>query len=337
LSLNTMARRMSLEIPGIADAYAKTLLNEALAQIADSRMWSFGLSDGGWFTPGILFSSGVGGLSSAGTVTFTPYSNQVIGDVTASAAWAAYATLPPLTQFQIRSPYSTPYSIVGYDVTSHAPFGTFTLDRVWMEPGGVAQPYMVYQCYFPAPVADFKRFFDILDTTNNSPIDYWSLSQNDLAYMDAQRLIFDQPTYAVPFGRDQRPNTATPNYFLFELWPHPLSQLPYTLKYLRRGPQLVNPGDLVPEPLTEELVLWRAKENAYLWREAQKGEHVERGSGADYKFLAQAAAASYKACLKPAMDRDRDSVNLYFNRFRRDLYGSGDPFSNNSNQLNIGR
>jgi len=328
---------MSLEVPGIADAYAKTLLSEALQQIQDSRMWSFGLADGGWLTPGILFSSGPGGLSSAGSVTFTPYSNQVIGDATASAAWAAYATLPPLTQFQIRSPFYSLYSIVGYDTTSHPPFGTFTLDRVWTEPGGVGQPYMCYQAYFPAPVADFKRFFDILDTTNNSPIDYWSLGQKDLSYEDPQRLIFDEPSYAVPFGRDQRPNSATPNYFLFELYPHPLSVLPYTLKYLRRGPQLVNPGDLVPEPLTEEVVLWRAKANAYLWKEAQKGEHVERGSGADFKFLAEAAGESYKACLKPAMDRDRDSVMLYFNRFRRDGYSSGEPYSNNSGNLNIGR
>lgn len=332
-----MARRMSLEVPGIADAYAKTLLSEALQQIQDSRMWSFGLADGGWLTPGLLFSSGPGGLSSAGSVTFTPYSNQVVGDATASAAWAAYASLPPLTQFQIRSPFYSLYSIVGYDTTSHPPFGTFTLDRVWTEPGGVAQPYMVYQAYFPAPVADFKRFFDILDTTNNSPIDYWSLGQKDLSYQDPQRLIFDEPSYAVPFGRDQRTNSATPNYFLFELYPHPLSQLPYTLKYLRRGPQLVNPGDLVPEPLTEEVVLWRAKENAFLWKEANKGEHVERGSGADFKFLAEAAAASYKACLKPAMDRDRDSVMLYFNRFRRDGYNAGEPYSNNSGDLNVGR
>jgi len=330
-----MARRLSLEVPGIADSYAAILLNEALGHIEDSQLWSFQLQTGGWLTPGLLFPTGPG--SSAGTVTFTPGSTAVIGDATASAAWAAYAGNPPFTVFQIRCPFYSLYSIVQYDTTSNPPFGTFTLDRAWGEPGGSLQPYMIYQAYFPAPVSDFKRFRDVRDTTNSLPMDYWTKGQKDLAVEDPQRTIFEDPVYIVPYQTDQRVGSPTLGNMLYELWPHPLSVLPYTFDYLRRGPQLVNPSDTVPYPLTEDVVLWQAKSDAYLWKEAQKGENIERGSGADFKFLAQAAEAKYTLKMKEIKAKDRDLVDLYMSKFRRDNSQSGEPYSNELGQLNIGR
>lgn len=342
MSLNTMARRMSLEIPGLADKYAATLLNEALGHIEDEQMWSFQLKESGWLTPGLLFNSGPGSGpgQSSGTVTFTVGSTAVVGDATASAAWAAYTvggSNPFLTQCQIRSPYYSLYNIVGYETSSHAPFGTFTLDRPWMEPGGVEQSYMVYQAYFAVPVADFRRFNAARDTTNNAPMDYWSKSQKDLSVEDPERTIFDDPDYFVPYETDQRPNSSTLGYMLYELWPHPLSVMPYTFGYLRRGPQLLQPGDTVPYPLTEDLVLHQARSDAYLWKEAQKGEEVARGSGADYKFLAQAEEAKYKIKKKDISARDRDLVDLYFSKWRPDYYNSGEPYSTVNGQLNVGR
>ena len=335
MSLNTMARRLSLEVPGLADQYAVTLLGEALDQIEDSQLWSFQLQESGWLTPGLLFPGGPG--VSLGTVTFTPFSNKVIGDASASAAWAAYTGTPAFSSLQIRSPFYSLYNIVSYDITSNPPFGTFTLDRVWMEPGGSLQSYMIYQAYFPAPVSDFKRFLDARDTTNNWPMDYWSKSRRDLAFEDPQRTIFDDAQFIVPFEQDQRAGSATLGNMLFELWPHPLSQLPYSFDYLRQGQQLVNPSDTVPFPLTEEAVLWRAKSAAYMFKEAQKGENMERGFGADFKFLAQAAEAQYKLALKPCKDKDRDLTDLYMAKFRRDGNQNGEPYSNELGQLNVGR
>src|SRR6185437_9054738 len=261
MSLNSMARRLSLEVPGLADSYAVTLLNEALGHIEDEQMWSFQLKESGWLTPGLLFNSGPGAGpgKSSGTVTFTPYSDQVIGDATASAAWAAYVAPPFLTQCQIRSPYYSLYNIIAYDTSSNPPFGTFTLDRPWMEPGGAGMSYMIYQAYFAVPVADFRRFLAARDTTNNAPMDYWSKSQKQLALEDPERVVFDDPAYFVPYEIDARPNSSTLGYMLYELWPHPLSVLPYTFNYLRRGPQLLVPSDTVPYPITEDMVLWQAK------------------------------------------------------------------------------
>ncbi len=340
MSLNQMARRLALEVPGLADSYAKTLLSEALGHIEDEQLWSFQLQESNWLTPGLLFNSGPGAGpgTSAGTVTFTPYSNQVIGDATASAAWAAYAQMPFLTQLQIRSPYYSLYNIIAYDTTSNPPFGTFTLDRPWLEPLSAAgQSYMIYQAYFAVPVSDFRRFIAVRDTTNNSYLDFWNKSQKDLSIEDPERTIFDEPCYVVPYEVDQRPNSATLGRMLYELWPHPLSILPYSYNYIRRGPQLQSPADTVPYPITEDMVLWQAKSSAYLYKEAQKGENVERGSGADYKFLAQAAQAKYELKNKEISARDRDACELYFNRWMPDYANAGEPFATINGGLNVGR
>jgi hypothetical protein len=206
-----------------------------------------------------------------------------------------------------------------------------------MEPGGAGMSYMIYQAYFAVPVADFRRFLAARDTTNNAPMDYWSKSQKQLALEDPERVVFDDPAYFVPYEIDARPNSSTLGYMLYELWPHPLSVLPYTFNYLRRGPQLLVPSDTVPYPITEDMVLWQAKSSAYLWKEAQKGENMERGMGADYKFLAQSAQAKYELKKKEISARDRDLVELYWSKWYPDYYNNGEPFATVNGQLNVGR
>lgn len=314
-------------------ALAKTMVNRALGLIYDEQMWSFQAGESGWLTPGLVLSGNVSGVSlSAGLITLVPYTNQVTGNAIASAAWASLSGRPLLTQLQIRSPSYALYNIVS--VSFAVPTAAvLTLDRAWMEPvpaGGAGMGYMLYQAYFPAPVADFKRFTAIRDTTNASPINFWRLGKKDLAVMDPQRTRFGQPSDAVPYQIDSRPGSATFGQMLYELWPHPLSVLPYAFNYLRRGPTLVNLTDTVPMPLTEELVMWRAKEQGYVWKESQKGEGVERGSGANWQFLAGDANAQYKLLLKAVKDTDRDLMpELYFNRV--------DPVSAGYGQMNVGR
>lgn len=277
---------------------------------------------------------------SLGTITVTPYSNQIIGDAVSSAAWQAYIannSRPFFTELQIRNPAYSLYSIIAIDNgTTNPPFTTITIDRPWMEPGGAAQAYMIYQAYFPAPVSDFHRFLWARDTTNSNAIDYWSLTQRDLAVLDPERSIFDNPVYIVPYQVDQRPNSATLGNMLYEFWPGPVSILPYTFGYLRRGQTLINPGDTVPYPMTEDCVIWQAKTEAFLWKESQKGDEIERGAGADNKFLSQSAQAKYLLKLAKIEDRDRDLVDLYFNRYMPDLLNGGQPFSNETGGLNIG-
>lgn len=319
------------QVPGLPMPLAATMVNEALGLIYDTQLWSFQIKESNWLTPGLLFASGT---QSSGTITATVNSDQIVGNATAAALWAAYTAYPLLTQFQIRSPNRSLYNIVAFDGAN-----TFTLDRPWMEPAGSGLAYMIYQAYFPAPVADFKRFFGIRDTTNAAPLSYWSYSQRDLALIDPQRTSFNLPSFVVPYETDQRVGSATLGYMMFELWPHPLSVLPYTFSYLRRGTLLSANSDTVPTPLNDELVMWRAKEVCYQWKEAQKGDGMQRGSGADWRFLAEAAKREYDKVLKIVRDRDRDQCDLYFNRFVRDanLGATGRPFATITGGLNVGR
>ncbi len=175
---------------GVPMPLARTFINEALGAIYDEMLWSFQMREGGWLTPGLLFSTGT---QSAGTITTTAQGSTIVGDATAAAAWVAYSGLPLLTQCQIRSPFYSLYNIVAFDNVN-----TFTIDRPWMEPPGAAQQYMIYQAYFAPPVADFKRFFEIRDTSLNNPMDYWTYSRKDLAIKDPQRVVFNNPSYVVP-------------------------------------------------------------------------------------------------------------------------------------------
>ena len=333
MSLNTMIQEMLLEVPGIASSQAKIYLNRALGLIYDMQMWSWQLKESGWLTPGLQFPVPGSPGNSLGSVHVTAFSDQVVPSAAAKAAWLAYTGMPLFTQFQFRSPFYSLYNILAINPTT----GVLTLDRPWMEPTDTQATYMIYQAYFAVPVPDFKRFLSARDTTNNWPMDYWSLSQKDLAVKDAERTIFDDPNYFVPYEQDQRPNSATLGNMLYELWPQPLSQLPYTYQYLRRGPLLQNPNDAVPYPLTEEPVLWRAKQVAFMSKEASKGEDMQRGQGADWKFLIQEAEDQFKKTLKPIKDRDSDLVALYFSKYRPDFFNNGEPFATDTGQLNIGR
>lgn len=355
---------MTLEIPNLSDILARLILDDALGTIEDEQLWSFQCKESNWITPGLLFPTNSAAVAtSAGTITTKIGSNQVVGDAVASAAWAAYVAsnpFTPLTVCQIRNPSYSLYNIVGYETTSHPGFGTLTLDRAWGEPQGALQPYMIYQAYFPGPVTavvnsgitqtavvNFKRFFDIRDTTNNYPLDYWSKSQKDLAFEDPQRTIFTDPAYVVPYQIDARIDpTTTPNptpsptfgCMLYELWPHPLSILPYSYHYAYRGPRLQNPNDIVPYPLSEDVVIEQARIQSYLYKEANKGENVERGAGADFKFLAQSAEKVYAKKIKPIKITDESLLMLYLNTFRVDVGSCGDDgYATTNNGLNVGR
>lgn len=272
-------------------------------------------------------------VASVGTVTTTLGDPTVVGDATAAAAWQSKIGLITLCQF--RNPNYSLYNIVAYDGNA-----TLTLDRPWMEPvSGAGLTYWMYQTYFPVPVADFNKFIEIRDTTFNAQVSFTEKSQSELAWEDPKRLIFGPrvPTYAVPYGVDKRAGSATLGYVMYEIWPHNLSTMPYSFSYKRRGPMLVNPADVVPYPLDDELVTHRVKELLYLHKEAQKGENIQRGSGADWRFLAQAAGALFKEKLKTIRAKD---ANLHrdFVTKRKDRSVSGEPYSTpRLGQLNIGR
>lgn len=211
-----------------------------------------------------------------------------------------------------------------------------TIDRPWMEPPQWNDGYMVYQAYFAAPPG-FKRWWQIRDTSDNFEMDYSSFTQIDLAREDAERTVFNEPTMVVYYGQDQRPGSATLGQAVFELWGHPLSRLPYTFGCQCNWPPLKNPNDTVPFPLTDELVKWRALELMALFKESQKGDEMERGSGTNWQFLAKAYHEEYEQRLKQIRIMDRHLVDLYFTKVRHTPEaGYQDGFATMTGQINIG-
>ena len=289
-----------------------------------------------------IFTAGSG--QTPGTYTVSAV-NQV-GDVTGSGAQAqivvaANGTVTDLpTILNPGQNYTLPPTFTLAAGGTPASFITvmnavLTLDRPWMEPSQTNAGYMIYQAYFAAPPG-FKRWYYISDTTNNAYMDWWSFTQIDLSEFDAERTNFEQPTNVVAYEMDQRPGSATLGQMLFELWPHPIMQLPYTFSCQANWPPLQNPGDTVPYPLNDELIKLRSYEMLYMWKEAQKGDNMERGSGANWQFLAQAMRAEYDDRLKRIRNMDRNLVDLYFTRMRTYLSAYGDVYATVTGQASVG-
>lgn len=248
-------------------------------------------------------------------------------------------TLPPVVT-AVGSGYTAPYitfSEGGVSATfSPVLIAVLTIDRLWTDPQVIAGGYMIYQAYYPLP-ANFRRFYGVRDTTNNNEMDTWSYTQLDLARIDAERTVFDQPLYVVPFQIDNRPGSATLGNWMVELWPHPLSTLPYTFICQCLWPPLQNPTDTLPYPLTEELVRQRAYEMCCLWKAGQVGDDMERGSGANWAFLVKAYHEEYKDLLRQIRIVDKQLTDLYFTRANTTPPpGYQDGYATLTGQVNLG-
>jgi hypothetical protein len=284
------------------------------------------LTDGSSQTPGTYTVPVLDpGIGSGATVSITVNANGTV-------------TLPPVVLTK-GSNYTTPYITFSHGGTA-ATFlvtliATITIDRPWTEPSQASSGYLIYEAYYPAPPG-FKRWYQITDYTNNEIMDHWTFNQASLAQEDPQRTEFEQPEYVVPFGIDNRPGSSTKGQFLYELWSHPISQLPYTFNCQCNWPALVNPNDTVPYPLTEELIKFRTYQEIALWKESQKGDDMERGSGANWQFLWKAHQEEYKDDLRQIRIMDRHLVDLYFQKAKITQPYGGQPFMNTSNTANVG-
>jgi hypothetical protein len=217
-----------------------------------------------------------------------------------------------------------------------------TLDRPWLEPTqGLGQPYMIYQAYYVAPVKDFHKFIEMRDTTNAAPIDFWTMTQAELAIRDPQRTEFANPDFCVAAGFDTRPNSSTYGYQMFELWPEQLDSLPYSFSYRRRGQIPETQVDFLsmqlPAPLTYQLLNEATKVCLYEYKEAQKDAKQERGSGANWIMLLQLAQKKYLELLNKIIAIDLNLNNEAWTRLPgRAKPISGEPYSNQLGQLNVG-
>jgi len=318
MALVDMASELTGSVPKLDYDFAKTLVNRAWADIRRKNLWSFQLFEANWISPDI---------SNAGTVTTTQGLTTVVFDATASASIAVLQALPgpfptPLLQRQFRiGAASTIYNIWGYSIL--AGVVTLTLDRPYVEASGSGQAYMIYQCYYPAPMIDWLTWMSVRDMTNFNDLNIYA-TRAAIDHKDPQRSIFYIPTDVATYQQDFNPNSPTYRFTLFELWGQPVYSLPYQLYGIRRGTALVSDTDVLPVAVGEDVVMEGAKIKAYEWAEGNKGD-MPRASGSDFRFLIGNSKAEYERLIKSYRKDDRERVDNWFTTRRpgEGRWGSG--------------
>jgi hypothetical protein len=330
MALSNMVAEMRGAVPGYSSLLARTHINEAWKAIRNMKGWSFQLYVGAFATPGKV---------SAGAVTVTLGQTDVIGNAAATAAWLTASTpVSLLSQRQFRIGAGAIYNIIAYDDASDSsnspnyPFATLTLDRPFIDLITNTSPvspvanngYTIYQCYYPTPIADFEAWENVCDVTNV----IWlkcNATRHDRERIDRndpQRQIFSPPGTLLPYTTDLRPGSSTLGYMMYELYPQPQAQYVYQTWCTRSSPDLVNPSDTLPYPMTESCVKALARVKAYEWAEANRDPNNPRGAGSDYRFLMGSAKAMHLEELKEIRSLDRDRVDMWNSRMTR-LTGYG--------------
>jgi hypothetical protein len=283
--------------------------------------------------PGIYLVNGVGGTGAGAQASITVNANGTV-------------TIPPIVTnpgggYTLGDGLTFTLAAGGTPATFVANLNaTITLDRPWMEPAsGPGQPYMIYQAYFVSPVVDFRKFVEIRDTTNDQPMNFWGMTQADLAAIDPQRQDFSIPEYVVPAGVDQRPGTSTPGWQLFELWPHQGNYTPYSFSYRRRGPLPQQPSDFSmspPHPISEDMLEHKTRE-LLLMDAAAKMEAKTPGSGKGMMLLASMEEKKYAYTFGHALsiDLNLDGESRTNNKLPG-RWQSGAPYATMNGGQNLG-
>ena len=308
LALIDMTSELTELVPAMSRVRSKRLINRAWKIVQDSCLWSFQLQQGGFSTPEITTDGSIS----------VPYlgSNQIIGDATATAAWSAQSLYWAPTVQQIRAQGFSIYSIIAFDTTTNAPFGTLTLDRPFIDPlpfwNGVG--YQMFQAYIPAPKG-FKRWLNIADMFNCWAVDFWT-GRRTVGQLDATRLYTSNPTQALALGMDRRgegtPNqSATYGQMLYEFYPNPQSEISYQWYAVVEAPYLESNADTLPPPIDENVVISKALTWAYRDAEARRDIMAAKGSVGNFLGLKKESEADFLARLKTLRLLDRDAVDSY--------------------------
>ena len=302
-----MQREIHGSVPKIPIRLCKTLVNRAWRDLRRQNLWSFLLYDANWSSPAQI---------NVGTVTTTQGATTVTVSATAAAAINVAPLGPPtpITQRQFRIGLGTIYNIYAWDGAT-----ILTLDRPMAEPSVVNASYLIYQLYYPAPVADHLLWLSVRDMVNFIDL-FTDKTRAMIDQTDPQRSWYYFPTDVVPYAKDNNPLSATYGNMMYELWGSPLSQLTWQLYGVRRGSDLVLPTDTLPAIIGEDVVLALARKYAYEWAEANKGDSP-RNSGPDFRFLIGEAKADYDRLFRQYRKDDRELADTWFQVRRTSLFG----------------
>lgn len=304
-------------VPKLSINFAQSLVNRAWRQVRESNLWSFNLFESSWITPPLINAGTVTAVQGSNTLTFDP-------TIANPAILAAQAAQPysPITIRQFRVGIGGIYNIITYNFGT----GVATLDRIFADPGGTNISYQIYQVYYTAPYADHRAWLSVRNPQMFIDLDLIR-TRAQIDSMDPQRSWYQFPTCVVPFGRDERPGSATLGYPLFELWGQPVAPFTYQCYGVRNGLPFTLPTDTVPQPLDEELILCKARAYAYEWAEANK-DMSPRSSGPDFRFLIGAVEKEFRDMKVTYRRQDRELVLNWFINRRNDFGGKNIGYYN---------
>lgn len=285
-------------VPKYPPSYASTHINRAWDDVRRNNLWSFQLYEGIWISPAEV---------TTGTASVARGSTTVTLNAAAAAAFdasIASETYSPALARQFRVGIQGIYNIATYSTP------TITLDRMYGGETDTAASYRIYQCYYPAPVRDHRTWISVKDMTNFRDL-FTNKTKEMIDLQDPQRSFFQIPSDVIPYTRDLNSSSSTYQHMLYELWGGPISEYNWQLYGLRHYPDLSDPTDTLPEPITEEVVVERAKRYVYEWAHANSGS-TPRNQGPDWKFLQGAADKEYSRLLRDIRRDDRETVMNWF-------------------------
>lgn len=302
-------------IPGMSRQYARTLVNRAWRVVEDANLWSFQLQTTSWATPALI---------TAGSVTPTLNSPTVLGDADAVTAWTN-AGYPFLTQRQFRIGNLSIYNIIAFDPDA----GTITLNRNFTDPLPTPpQGYQILQQLIPAPTKEFKRWLSVSDMYNNRPV-FIHKTKREIDLIDPTRQMTSNPSEIFSVGQNSDATSSNKGFQMYEMWPTPLANLPYSGWYVTRFGALEKNSDTFPEPISDELILAKSREYMYEWAEARRDIMAAKNSSGNYLVLKSAARKDFEERLKQTRIVDKENVNAFLARIPFYEYGMARmPFYN---------
>jgi len=249
--------------------------------------------------------------TATGTVTTAIGSTQVTGDAAASAAWALIPLSTPITSQQFRVGQGTIYNIIAVDFTVPTA-AVLTLDRIYVDPpNGAGQGYQIYGVYYHAPVKNFVWFDTIRDPVTGYTIKTTTTRQ-EADDADPQRLMYTYTDSALPYKIDLTAGSFY-GFPMYELWPAPTNNLTLVAECFLGDVDFDNtvPGssDTVTPPLSEDVVMEKAKEKAYEWCAANLDKLSPAARRADFALLMGQAKAEFKRLINQYILKDEAFSN----------------------------
>jgi hypothetical protein len=308
VALQDMMAELRGAIPKLPFAFTKTLINRAWKEVREASLWSFNLLEFSWPTPPPINAGTVIVTQGSATITF----DTIVAVPAIIAGMTSYSAITA-RQFRVSSTGGI-YNIISLD-PSFASNGIATLDRIFGDQSASGTSYQIYQLYYTPPVLDFLGLYTVRNPAMYLNLDL-TKTRSWIDARDPQRSWYQFPTHVVAWGRDIRgQGTTTPSatlgYPLYELWGQPVTFFTYQVYGIRRGADLVNPTDMLPFSVGEDLVLAKAYYYAYEWAEANK-DQAPRSQGPDFRYLMGAREELYRKLLIMYRKQDRELTNNYF-------------------------